>query len=96
MVSNLLTYKVRGGKSRGEEGKAHNSKAISFIPSARKNTLPPHNFLLLTRRLAGNPNVRNLAIPGKLLVNVPVSGIPVQVPHVHLGFRHACLLVVAA
>ena len=41
MVSNLLTYKVRGGKSRGEEGKAHNSKAISFIPSARKNTLPP-------------------------------------------------------
>ena len=85
---------MRGGKSRGEEGKAHNSKAI-LIPSARKNTLPPY-FLLLTRRLAGNPNVRNLAIPGKLLVNVPVSGIPVQVPHVHLGFRHACLLVVAA
>jgi hypothetical protein len=35
MVSNLLPYKVRGGKSRGEEGKAHNSKAILIHPSAR-------------------------------------------------------------
>lgn len=96
MVSNLLTYKVRGGKSRGEEGKAHNSKAI-LIPSARKNTLLPHTSCYLPRRLAGNPNVRNLAIPGKLLVNVPVSGIRVQVPHVHLGFGMlAWLLVVAA
>ena len=47
MVSNLLTYKVRGGKSRGEEGKAHNSKAISFIPSARRNTPPPHTSCYL-------------------------------------------------
>lgn len=46
MVSNVLTYKVRGGKSRGEEGKAHNSKAI-LIPSARKNTLPPHTSCYL-------------------------------------------------
>ena len=46
MVSSLLTYKVRGGKSRGKEGKAHNSKAI-LIPSARKNTLPPHTSCYL-------------------------------------------------
>ena len=42
----MLTYKVRGGKSREEEGKAHNSKAI-LIPSARKNTLPPHTSCYL-------------------------------------------------
>ena len=95
MVSNLLTYKVKGGKSWGEEGKAHNSKAI-LVPSAGENTLPPQYFLLLTRRLASNPNVRNLALPGQLLVKVPVSGIRVQVLHVHPGFTHACLLVVAA
>ena len=38
--------------------------------------------------------MRNLAIPGKLLVNVPVSGIRVQVPHVHLAAGMlACLLL---
>ena len=50
-----------------------------------KESTPPHPPTLRTRRLAGNPNVANLAEAVKLLLQVAVRGVRVQVADVDLG-----------